>query len=156
MCEGVLSHRRQSAPLTVLMPNEVLFHPAHSPFLLALVAYVWRFNILLRDFYFHIFYGDFPGACVWAWGRYVKSRKSQIKMLAIVWLASLLVPLCMFLFSHVLLVGLATFRPLSCLLRGFGRAPHSAPPIWHVDVVGCSDRESRQQPINQNLYCWPP
>lgn len=26
---------------------------------IALVAYVWRFNILLRDFYFHIFYVDF-------------------------------------------------------------------------------------------------
>lgn len=31
MCEGVLSHRRQSAPLTVLMPNEVLSAPATFP-----------------------------------------------------------------------------------------------------------------------------
>jgi len=31
MCEGVLSHRRQSAPLTVLMPNEVLSPPSHPP-----------------------------------------------------------------------------------------------------------------------------
>lgn len=86
---------------------------------LALVAYVWRFNILLRDFYFHIFYVDFLGKLLPSPSPlpspldYVKSRKSQIKC----------VEHCLLLLSRSAWRGFgsssccfATFRPLSCLL----------------------------------------
>lgn len=81
MCEGVLSHRRQSAPLTVLMPNEVLSDPPSPK-----ASHLWHMCDVSISccviFIFIFFYGDFSPVrvCIFWRGSKGKSEDATWKV----------------------------------------------------------------------------